>query len=221
MTQAFVVFVAALVWTATVAVHGGAVASPSAFLAVFGCASVALLPAAFVWRHAPPLGPESRSLLHGATLAAVPLAGFGALLFAKTHHRALGGVTYAIVAAGVVTACGLLGRRISRISRWGKAPSVALAAVANLSAGGVAVWLMGAAPGLGAAIDEFAIGASVLVLAAVTPLDRLPGWTKHAAMAGVLAAGGGVVLFALNQDLRRHLAEAAPVATFVVRVILL
>jgi hypothetical protein len=221
MTEAFVAFIAALGWTMFVALDIGRVAPPAALLALFGCASVALLPAAFVWRHARPEGPESRGTLHGAMLAAVPLAAFGALLFERTHHRALGGVTYAIVAAGVVTAGALLGRRILGISRWGKAPSLALAAAANLSVLSVALWLLFATPGPRAVVSDFLSGAVVLSIAAVTPLERLPRWTRHAALAGFVAAAGGVVLFALNQDLRRHLAEAAPVATFVVRVILL
>ena len=157
-------------------------------------------------------------MLHGAMLAAVPLAGFGALLFARTHHRALGGVTYAVVSAGVVIACVLLGRRISHIERWGRAPSLALAAAATLSALSAGLWIIFATRGSRA--GDFVTGAVLLSIAVGAPPDRLPAWVKHAAIPGVLAAVSGVVLFALNQDLRRHLAETAPVATFVVRLVL-
>jgi hypothetical protein len=221
MIEAFVALVAALVWTAVVTLGSDVVASPSALVAAFGCASATLWPAVVVWRRARPVDPESRSIVHGAMLATFPLTAFGALVFAKTHHRALGGVTFAFVAMGAAVAGALLGRRIGRISRWGRVPSVALSVAALLSVFGVTVWLFGAPSGFRALAMDFLTGSVLLSCAVEAPLERLPGWTKHVAVAGVLAAASGVVLFALNQELRRHLAEAAPVATFVVRVVLL
>jgi len=219
MREAVLAFAAALVWTVQGALSGDVGWAPGALLALFGCISTVFVPVALIWRRGRPDDPESRAMLHGATLAAAPLAGFGALLFAKTHHRALGGVTYAFVSAGVVIAGVLLGRRISHIGRWGKAPGVVLAAAANLCV----LFMTLALAALAATHpdgDGLVVGVVLLSLAMVAPLERLPAWTRYTAMAGVLAAATGVVLFALNQDLRRHLAETAPVATFVMQMFL-
>lgn len=224
MNEALAAFVAALLWAASTAVRSEGATSVLQLLALFGCGSVVLVPAALVARRARPLDTGARGLLYGVALAGLPLLFFGALLFTKTHHRALGGVTFAFIAAGAVVAGALVARGVRGVARWGRAPHVVLALLGGASLVYLLVSLFGASRGAAAIrgpVVEAVLGMALLASASVVPVDRLPAWTRAASFAACVAAVSGVVLFALNQDLRRHLAEAAPIATFVARVILL
>ncbi len=62
-------------------------------------------------------------------LATALLAGFGAMLSAVTHHRGLGGTTFALVGLGVVAVSGLVSWRLARVTgKLGQRPAVAWSA---------------------------------------------------------------------------------------------
>src|SRR4051812_29425047 len=90
---------AALVWAGIdVARVGSTLPVGVAFLALFGSSSLLLGVGVVIAWYARPLGDAVRAVFAGASLAALPLAVLAAALQRVTHHRALGGVTFAFVA---------------------------------------------------------------------------------------------------------------------------
>jgi hypothetical protein len=77
--------------------------------------------------------------LAGLGLAAWPLARFGQVLEATTHHRPLGAATFAIGALAVVLGCQLVAWRVRSLTRDGawRAPALVFFAAAVASSGAV------------------------------------------------------------------------------------
>lgn len=83
---------------------------------LWAAASLLVVPIGLWIRRAPLRDPASvdRALLLGAALSALPLALFGGVLKSSTHHRPLGGATFAVVACIVLTLCIGLAVRVGR-----------------------------------------------------------------------------------------------------------
>lgn len=88
--------------------------------ALWGAASLVVVPVGYWLRQvkANGLPGADRALLAGAGLSALPLALFGGVLKSTTHHRPLGGATFAVAALCVLALCiGLSFRFLGGLSR--------------------------------------------------------------------------------------------------------
>lgn len=76
-------------------------------LALLGSSSLVVVPVSVWLRRALAAGlpGTDRALLAGAALSALPLALFGGVLKSTTHHRPLGGATFAVAASCVLALC--------------------------------------------------------------------------------------------------------------------
>jgi len=79
----------------------------SAVAALTGAVSLVVVPFGLWLRRAVERGlpTADRALLAGTALSALPLALFGGVLKSTTHHRPLGGATFAVAALCVLAAC--------------------------------------------------------------------------------------------------------------------
>lgn len=86
----------------------------SALVLLFAAVSVVVVPVGLWLRRSSLKDPTSadRALLEGVALSSLPLALFGGVLKSTTHHRPLGGATFAVVACVVLVLCIGIGRRI-------------------------------------------------------------------------------------------------------------
>jgi hypothetical protein len=93
-------------------------ATPNALgaVALLGSVSLLVVPTALWLRRAVAAGlPASdRALLAGTALSALPLALFGGVLKSTTHHRPLGGATFAVAALCLLALCIGLAFRVFR-----------------------------------------------------------------------------------------------------------
>lgn len=113
---------AGLLWSLPVAVcsgllGGGALARPfGAGVLLWAAASLVVVPVGLWIRGASLKDPASvdRALWLGAALSSLPLALFAGVLKSTTHHRPLGGATFAVVALVVVVFCCGLALRVGR-----------------------------------------------------------------------------------------------------------
>jgi hypothetical protein len=216
-----VALLGALLWSAIDVVRVGAVGSlASEFPALFGSTALLLGVAVVSLRRARPFGDGLRAVAAGAAMASFPLAMFAAVLERSTHHRALGGVTFAFIAAAVLAFAIAFAWRVLGIARQTTRASIARAslAMASIASGGAtaALVLLGAraapaAPLMAGVVDGL-IGAALLGLVAVPArwLERLP--SRLGAMAWLCVVVAGVVVAASDSALCAALAERAPVA---------
>lgn len=158
-------------------------------------------------------GLGKRAIIIGVatTLSAPALAVFGALLKANTHQRSLAGVTFAIVAAGVVAGAAALG---ARAASWAASRSMtpAIAKLFVVLSGLVLLGLM-LRGGLvrPTALDTAGLFASLLAGWAARPRE---GWTKAAAAIAalpLLLSGLGVALSG-NAEIARAVAARGNLA---------
>lgn len=80
----------------------------------FAAASLVVVPVGLWIRHGRWKDPASldRALVDGAALSSLPLALFAGVLKSSTHHRPLGGATFAVGACVVIAFCIALARRV-------------------------------------------------------------------------------------------------------------
>lgn len=116
---------AGLAWGVSQIVLGGPSASPAAVVHVLGGATGLAFPLVVVLRLARPWPRGFRALLHGAGLVVVPLAVVGAILVDRTHHRALGGLTFAALALAALLVGWLVALRLLPGEPAPEGPSVA------------------------------------------------------------------------------------------------
>jgi hypothetical protein len=83
-----------------------------AFLVLFAGAALIMAPLSAALSTAGPPGRLTRSLTAGALVAALPLVPFAAMLKTSTHHRPLGGVTFAVIAGLVLIGTTLVCARL-------------------------------------------------------------------------------------------------------------
>jgi hypothetical protein len=237
--------VAALFASAPAAVRmaGENFAFATAWLAVAGLLGVPLVLAIALARLARrslvELFPGSGlSLLVGVViwaLVAVPAdAALGAMLKATTHHRALGGATFAVLAVVINLVAALVAWRFAavvlpRVRRYRRGDSVAI----GLAVGtGVLLLAVMAAASLGAGgrsegepaqsmrmmLLDGGLAMAAVAVAAVTDLPAkratLVAWLGGGALLALLIVGG--TLLGRSPGLAREVAEQAPLAASMV-----
>jgi hypothetical protein len=220
----------ALAWSSEIAARFG---RPSGvvptLVAALGCTALTLGSVAVVARRGRTTGMGLRASVLGALLASGPVALFAAVLRGKTHHRALGGVTFALLAGALVVLGFLVVRRAlapsSPGSRAGSALRVCLAILVVTSLG-VALWPLvlelgpsGSAAGRWFA-EDLAIGAGLSALVAALPgIELRPRAALACAIAWALSVAAGASVVGGNMPLRAILAEHAPVGLGVLGVL--
>jgi hypothetical protein len=155
-----------------------------------------------------------RALLAGAALSALPLALFGAVLKSTTHHRPLGGATFAVAALCLVTLCVGLSFRILREATE-RARKSTWQNLFYLGCGSslVAAMVLGAAPTARPSLTDFAALALGAITTARVPVPR---WVANVKLSWMIF--GWVVLLACaalglrNPNLVETLASRAPVS---------
>jgi hypothetical protein len=192
-----------------------------AFVALLGAASLGLGGVVALVGRLRPLGGGVWAVLLGAATSATPLAVAGSVLQRTTHHRALGGVTFAVLAFALLLFASGVARRLVTIARsehaararvakivlvTGAAASVAGAVFALLpalrgSSGALGEWVLDGTTGVGL------LGASILLAAS----ERF-GRGRVGVILWIVAVGAGGAAAATNGSLRAVLLERAPAA---------
>lgn len=150
-----------------------------AFLVCFGACALIMAPLSAALASPDVSGRFRSAVTVGVLLAAVPLIPFASILKTATHHRPLGGVTFAVIAGLLIIALSLFS---GRLVTWSGAQrpalrSVARYAVVALAALGTAAVLLGLVQGLrgGSAFRTgFFDAVRVLALATLAARVRLP-----------------------------------------------
>ncbi len=184
--------------------------------ALLGAVSLVVVPLGLWLRRTVEAGlPRAdQALLAGTTLSALPLALFGGVLKSTTHHRPLGGATFAVAALCVLALCIGLSFRVLRETSPGAVKStwqnlftlgcgLSLACALLLSA------TRGARPSL---VDFLALlGAASVAGVMKTPtwLGRLQLWLV---VGGWMALLVGAAVSLKNPELVRSLTTQAPVS---------
>jgi hypothetical protein len=121
-----------------------------AFMVLMAGAALVTAPLSTALATAAPPGRFTRALTVGALLSAVPLVPFAAMLKTGTHHRPLGGATFAVIAGLILVGATLVSGRF--ITWAGDQSSLrrtfARAALVGLSALGAAAVLLALVHGL-------------------------------------------------------------------------
>jgi len=186
-------------------------------VALWGSVSLLVVPVG-VWlrrSRAATWPPADRALLAGAALSALPLALFGGVLKSTTHHRPLGGATFAVAALCLLALCIGLSFRVlgkgglaavkaawQNLFTLGCGLSLASAVVLGLS--------RSARPSL---VDFLALAGGVAVVSWV----KLPGWLSRPRGLGPALAGWVILLLcavvsARGAGISRSLTTQAPVS---------
>lgn len=139
----------------------------AAFAVLFGSAALLVGPAVAGLARARPLAPWARALLVGLGLSGLVLQKLASVLMVATHHRPLGAVTFAALAAAVVAGSSLLAARVDALAQGGSASArLATRALAWLAIGSVLVLLVRAVaePALARGLFDvaLALGSSAL-----------------------------------------------------------
>jgi hypothetical protein len=211
---------AALVWTA-IDVARSAVPIVQGLFALLGSTSLILGALVVGIRRARPFGDGARAAFAGAAMSALPLLVVAAVLQKTTHHRALGGVTFAFVALFVVAGCIVVAARLLQLAtRGGRVGFVARVALGVLVVPCVAVAASllpvlrapSAAP-LVPALADGALGIALLSAALFVPssvLRAVPA--RVSAVAWVAAVTVGIAVSAASPSVRAALSARVPVA---------
>lgn len=193
----------------------------SALAALLGSTSLILGVGLVSLRRARPFGAGLRAVAAGAALASFPLAVAASVLQRTTHHRALGGVTFAFVAATVIAfAIAVAWRMIDVARREGPGARAArglviVMPIASMGAVIAASFLSsradGAAP-VAAGVIDATIGAALLTAGAffAQRLGRSP--SKIGAVAWLCVVLASVAIAVSEPSLCANLASRAPVA---------
>lgn len=192
------------------------------FLVCFAGAALVMAPLSAALTRANTSSRFRPALTVGVLVAALPLLPFAALLKATTHHRALGGVTFAIaagltIAFGTVLAGQLIGVATRRASPWAKPARLALVALAALGTAALLTGLVHAlqVPGSGAYRTGFFDALRVLglaTLAARIPLGRrLSSPQRRLGLAAWIAVVTVGVCLGRAPAMQAELALVAPV----------
>jgi hypothetical protein len=178
-------------------VFGGEHAAATA-LSLVGSVSLVVVPVGVWLRRAvrAGLGRGDLALAAGAALSALPLALFGGVLKSTTHHRPLGGATFAVAALCLLALCVALSFRVYR-GASGNAVKSTWQNLFSLGCGSslVATVALGLA---GAARPSLVEAAAVAGAVAATTLAPAPDWltrlkSRTLATAWVLLLLGAIV----------------------------
>ncbi len=189
-------------------------ASPAA-LALWGSGSLVVAPLALWLRRAVSAGlPRAdQALLAGAALSALPLALCGGVLKSTTHHRPLGGATFAVASLCMLALCVGLAFRVLRPAS-SAADRSAWQSLFLLGCGLslLSVLVLGASR---AARPDLVDCSALLGAAAVAGRVKLPGRLRRLALwpvlLGWLALVGSALLAPKSPQLVRALNTQAPV----------
>ncbi|HKY39573.1 MAG TPA: hypothetical protein VJN18_26725 [Polyangiaceae bacterium] len=186
----------------------------AAFVLLLAAVSLVVVPSGLWLRRAVLKDPASAdwALLCGIALSALPLALFGGVLKSTTHHRPLGGATFAVVACVVLAFCIGLARRVGSaagIAPWLKQFFCACS--------GLSLLVTIALGGFGTArvhvlVDFLVLGAACAgagLLKIPNVLARIPGLVS-AGVWGLLVLSG--VLLAGDPALARDIRARAPIS---------
>jgi hypothetical protein len=215
--------VAAFGWSCEIAArHGHAASVVSTLAAALGCTALTLGSVAMVVRQCRTPRTGFETLVFGALLASGPTSLLGGLIAAKTHHRALGGVTFAFVAAAFIVSGALVVRRVlvtlPRGSPSGGTLRLALTTLVVSSMGTVVFPFFREFGAAGSAFGRFVAEDLVIGVGFAAVVVALPDWklgartSRAGAVAWVLSVAGGVSVLMASMPLRAMLAERAPVA---------
>lgn len=188
---------------------------PTLALVLWGAASLVVAPLALWLRRAVSAGlPRTdQALLGGAALSALPLALCGGVLKSTTHHRPLGGATFAVAALCALALCVGLAFRVLRPA----SPSADRSAWQNLFLLGCGLSLLSVlALGASRAARPHLVDCLALLGAAfVAGRVKLPGALRRVALwpvlLGWLALVGSALLAPKSPQLVRALNTQAPV----------
>jgi hypothetical protein len=199
------------VWAGSAGVNGVA-----ATLALWGAASLVVVPVGMWVRSARAVGMPAadRAVLAGTALSALPLALFGGVLKSTTHHRPLGGATFAVAALCALALCiGLSFRFLGGLSRGAvKSPWQNLFTLGCGLSLACALLLGSTRATRPSLVDFLALAAASVA----TGLVKWPGTPGRSRLA--LAIGGWAILLACavvslkSPHLVRSLTTQAPVS---------
>jgi len=183
--------------------------------ALWGAVSLVVVPVGYWLRQAVANGlpAADRSLLAGTALSALPLALFGGVLKSTTHHRPLGGATFAVAALCVLALCiGLSFRFLGGLSRGAVKSSWQNLFTLGCGLSLACALLLGTARAARPSLVDFLALAAASVAAGVI---KLPSWLPRLKWPAVLAwavllACAGLSL--RNPQLVRSLTTQAPVS---------
>lgn len=194
-------------------------AAPAA-VALVAAASLVVVPLGLWMKRAVSAGVPrlDRALFAGAALSALPLALFEGVLKSTTHHRPLGGATFAVAALGLLALCIGLSSRILRSRTSPASSGGAHSAWQNLFSLGCGLSLVSAvALGLSPAARPSLLDFSALLAAAAAV-----GWLEPPAslsrlklawpLLGWVALVGCALLALKSPLLARSLMSQAPVS---------
>jgi len=186
-----------------------------AWLALLGSTALVAAPLGAALRITRPFPRLAWCVPLGLSLAFAPLVLFARILILRTHHRPLGGATFAIVAAALLLGAIAVSARVLSWSgaRTGPARSLPLGlAGLSLAAGGLLSLPALAAPLRGSLLDGVLLVALVLGTAAVRLPEKLErGLMRSGLVVWVLVVVLGLVVGLASADLRALLDERAPV----------
>jgi hypothetical protein len=185
-------------------------------LALAGAASLVVVPVGLWIRRARAQGwpRPDRALLLGTALSSLPLALFGGVLKSTTHHRPLGGATFAVATLCLLAICFGLAFRLSAgaPSAAPKSPWQSLFTVACLLSLAGSLALGTAAAARTALLDFVALALASGAAAFV----KVPAWLERIHVALLLGLWAALVLGATfciqSPELARSLTTRAPVS---------
>jgi hypothetical protein len=194
---------------------------PFAVVVLVASASLIVIPLG-VWirpARSRGVGGMERALLAGLALCALPLALFGGVLKSTTHHRPLGGATFAVAGLCVLALCVALSIRVLGLDRetLGKPGKFSWPNLfflgCGLSLG--AVMVLGLARDARPSLVDFCALALATTFAGFTPLPhKLTRWSPWPAVAWLVLLVCAVVLLkgaGHDQTVVGSLATQAPV----------
>jgi hypothetical protein len=188
-----------------------------AAVTLVGAVSVVVVPVGLWLRRAREAGMPrmDRALACGTALSALPLALFGGVLKSTTHHRPLGGATFAVAALCLLALCIGLSFRVLRTEGHGAVKSAwqnlfTLGCGLSLACAALLGLARAARPSL---VDFLALAAA----AAVAGLVKMPAWLGRLKFWAVLAAWVALLACAVlclrsSPRLVRSLTTQAPVS---------
>ncbi len=164
-----------------------------AFLVLLAGAALIMAPLSAALASAGAPGRFTRALTVGALASALPLVPFATVLKTSTHHRPLGGVTFAVISGLVIAVLTLVSGRL--ITWAGEQPSLlrtlARVAIVLLTALGASSVVLGLTHGLKGDLDfrtGFFDALRVLGLSTLAAWAPLPAWlVRHARGFGLAA----------------------------------
>jgi hypothetical protein len=216
----------ALVWSSEVTARFGEPPRSGTFplfVAAFGCTALTLGAVGLVTHHGTTTGARPLRMILAALLASGPAAVLARVLQGKTHHRALGGVTFALLAGAVVVGAALVVWRLLGSPVPERRPRsllrrvcLTVMVVASIGAAiGPFVHELGAGgSSLGRWLaQDLVMGAGLSALIVLLPRTRLSSRvTALGAAVWTVVVGTSVILVTLRMPLRAILLEHAPVA---------